>query len=373
MRPQLVDILACPVCLGSPLQLRISSQQDGEVIDGMLSCPSCGREYTIKDKIPRIIPEESDIAMQERAWQEAEKVAGAERQIIEKHFEVRQANIDYHDIAADSYEQDVAESVHQNKFNQERIEGIIRDLSPKSSGQWFLDIGCGTGNVLKFGKEYFQHAVGIDASVNMLKLANERGMEVIQADALFLPFASNTFSVVSVFSVLHHIYDYFPVLTQIGRVLENGGFLYSDWDPNKRPPIHISKEKLSGKIYYLLSFLYRTVNLLKNGLVYRHLVKQRSRYTDLREAMPEIKETYRLAEYHEQKPSDERGIDFEAIKRQLILNEFIDIKPSFHCGGKSFSQLRLAEKLRIYCSSGLSGFPRETFMSNIQIMARKAK
>jgi len=207
----------------------------------------------------------------------------------------------------------------------------------------------------------------------MLKLANERGMEVIQADAVFLPFASNTFNVVSVFSVLHHIYDYSPVLTQIGRVLENDGLLYSDWDPNMRPPIHIGEKKLSGKIYYLLSFLYRPVNFLKHRLVYRSLVKQQDEHTNLREAMPEIKELYRIAEYHEQKPPDERGIDFEAIKRHLIANGFIEIQPTFHQAGKSYRQLSLTEKIRIMFLSNLLDVPQKRLMENIQIIARKDK
>jgi ubiquinone/menaquinone biosynthesis C-methylase UbiE/uncharacterized protein YbaR (Trm112 family) len=372
MKPEMVGIiLACPVCLGSPLRLKVSRQQDGEVIDGTLSCLSCSREYPIEEKIPRMIPEGNEIAMEGRALQEAEKTTEGKKEAIEKHLEVRQANIDYHDTAADTYEQDIAESVHQNKFNQERIERIICDLSQRSSAQWLLDIGCGTGNVLKFGKEYFQHAVGIDASVNMLKLANERGMEVVQADVLFLPFASNTFTVVSAFSVLHHIYDYSLALTQIGRVLEKDGFLYSDWDPNMQAPIYMDKEKLSGKIYYLLSFLYRPVSLLKNRLVYRHLVKQQSRYTNLREAMPEIRETYRLAEYHEQKPFDERGIDFEAMRENLIANGFMDICPTFHEGGKLFSQLSLTRRIRLSLLSRSSGLPKERFMENIMVIAQK--
>jgi ubiquinone/menaquinone biosynthesis C-methylase UbiE/uncharacterized protein YbaR (Trm112 family) len=373
VKPELVDILACPACLGSPLRLKVSRQQNEEVISGTLSCPSCGKEYPIEEKIPRMIPQSGEAAIRKMAGHEVGGIAADTEEVTRKHLEVRQANIDYHDTAADTYDEDEAESVHQNKFNQERIEGIIRDLSQKCGGQRFLDIGCGTGNVLKFGKKYFQHAVGIDASVNMLKLANERGMEVIQADALFLPFASNTFNVVSVFSVLHHIYDYSLALTQIGRVLGKDGFLYSDWDPNMQPPIYIDKEKLSGKVYYLLSFLYGPVSRLKNRLVYRHLVKQQSRHTNLREAMPEIKETYRLAEYHEQKPPDERGIDFEEVMRCLAADGFIDIQPTFHWQGKSFRQLGLTARVRLSLLSRTLGLPKERFMENIQIIARKGR
>jgi len=78
MKPELVSILACPVCLASPLRLKVSRQQDEEVIDGTLSCPSCGKEYPIEEKIPRMVPEENEIV-----------IDGRERQGVEKATEER--------------------------------------------------------------------------------------------------------------------------------------------------------------------------------------------------------------------------------------------------------------------------------------------
>lgn len=305
-----------------------------------------------------------------KGWRKLRRIG---KKATRKHLEVRQANITYHDIAAHTYEQDVEESGHQNKFNQERIEGIIRDLSQNCVGQRFLDIGCGTGNVLKFGKKYFQHAVGIDVSLNMLKLANARGMEVIQADALFLPFVANVFGVVSVFSVLHHVYDYPRIIRETARVLKKGGFLYSDWEPNKRPLTLIEKNRLSWKMYLLLSFSYRCLSFLavrvRNPV--KKSVKKQNNYVNLRETMPEIREIYRLAEWHNLKPAMERGIDFEAMRENLIANGFTDICPTFHEAGKLFSQLSLTHKIGLSFLSTSSDLPGERFMENIQIIARK--
>jgi len=180
MRKCNIDILACPLCLNS-LQLEIYNQNEIEIIDGMLQCSNCKAKYLIKEKIARMIP--NDTLKYSEDFTLIKK-------INEKHQKIRDANIIYHDIAANTYDEDEAVSVFQNKFNQERIEKIIKDLSRRDGNDnlFFLDIGCGTGNVLKFGKKYFQYAIGMDVSLNMLKLTNTRGMEVIQADALFLPF-----------------------------------------------------------------------------------------------------------------------------------------------------------------------------------------
>ena len=57
MRPDLVEILACPVCKG-PLTLLANEEQAGEVISGTLQCTACGEAYPIRDGIPNLLPPE---------------------------------------------------------------------------------------------------------------------------------------------------------------------------------------------------------------------------------------------------------------------------------------------------------------------------
>lgn len=365
MKPELVDILACPVCLASPLQLKVSRQQNGEVISGTLSCPSCGKEYPIEEKIPRMIPQSGEAATRKMAGHEVEAVAADNKEVARKHYEVRQANIAYHDIAANIYEQDVGVSLSQNKFNQERVERVIRDLSQKGGGQRFLDIGCGTGNVLKFGKKYFQYAVGIDASVNMLKLANERGLEVIQADASFLPFTSDTFDVVSAFSVLHHIYDPSPVINEAGRVLDRQGILYSDWDPQKVPDLTSNPSlRLVNLAFYYLKKLKLQKEISDSEIL-------ETSQGNFRKDHPELKELYTLAEYHEQ--SKERGLDPALLQRLLLDAGFKSVGIKNHWHGKSFEDLKLnfLQRLEFKLKSKLSKQPIDRFMENIMIIAQK--
>lgn len=366
MKQDLIKILACPVCSSSSLQITISEQEDEQVIDGVMRCSSCGRKYPVKEGIPRMIPEGDEIAKEGRVWQEAKKAGDGKKEAIKKHFEVRQANIAYHDIAADTYDEDVAVSVCQNKFNQERVEGIIRDLSQSNNSQWFLDIGCGTGNVLKFGKKYFQHAIGIDASVNMLKLANERGMEVIQADAFFLPFASSIFDAVSLFSVLHHIYGHSPVIKEVSRVLERNGMLYSDWDPQKTPEL---RDSLSLRLLALAFYVLKKLKLYKEGVSDPEILTVG--HVDFRKEHPEVKELYSLAEYHEK--SERRGLDPAVLKRLLSDAGFKDVSVKTHWQGKSFDELQLSflQRLNFKLKSKLSKQPVDRFMENIMVIAQK--
>ena len=55
MKPELMDILACPVCRGE-LELTVTREDDGEIVEGSLRCTGCGETYPIEDSIPNLLP-----------------------------------------------------------------------------------------------------------------------------------------------------------------------------------------------------------------------------------------------------------------------------------------------------------------------------
>ena len=55
MRPDLLDILACPLCKGA-LTLTIAREEEGEIMAGTLACPACDEAYPIEDGIPDLLP-----------------------------------------------------------------------------------------------------------------------------------------------------------------------------------------------------------------------------------------------------------------------------------------------------------------------------
>ena len=57
MKPELMDILACPVCKGG-LTLTVTEEEDGEIVAGSLHCKTCDETYPIEDTIPNLLPPE---------------------------------------------------------------------------------------------------------------------------------------------------------------------------------------------------------------------------------------------------------------------------------------------------------------------------
>ena len=57
MKRELMDILACPVCKGT-LSLEATKEEGDEVVEGGLTCDSCGQTYPIEDTIPNLLPPE---------------------------------------------------------------------------------------------------------------------------------------------------------------------------------------------------------------------------------------------------------------------------------------------------------------------------
>jgi uncharacterized protein YbaR (Trm112 family) len=56
MKRQLLDILACPVCKHHPLELEVIKENNGDIVEGTLSCTQCGAAYPIRDSIPDLLP-----------------------------------------------------------------------------------------------------------------------------------------------------------------------------------------------------------------------------------------------------------------------------------------------------------------------------
>ncbi len=57
MKPELMEILVCPVCKGK-LELEVENEDEGEIITGCLSCVTCNLSYPINDGIPNMLPSE---------------------------------------------------------------------------------------------------------------------------------------------------------------------------------------------------------------------------------------------------------------------------------------------------------------------------
>jgi len=142
---------------------------------------------------------------------------------------VKTANIRFHERQGTRYEQ-----THADIFNdgcQDRIAVDIADLAKGRNGR-FLDIGCGTGNLLRATRSVFHSSYGCDLVPTMLQQARRYTDRLLQGDFDHLPYREGAFDVVGCYSVLHHVYDPTTMFSEVHRVLAPGGVFYTDHDPN---------------------------------------------------------------------------------------------------------------------------------------------
>jgi SAM-dependent methyltransferase len=90
-----------------------------------------------------------------------------------------------------------------------------------------LDAGCGSGLFTHLAVSSGAQAIGVDAAPGLLKVARERNPQVnfLEEDLESLPFASETFDVVTGFNSFQYAGDFQQALTEAKRVLKKGGKL----------------------------------------------------------------------------------------------------------------------------------------------------
>jgi uncharacterized protein len=55
VKPDLLEILRCPLCRGE-LTLTTTKSERGEILEGNLACPKCKADYPITEGIPDLLP-----------------------------------------------------------------------------------------------------------------------------------------------------------------------------------------------------------------------------------------------------------------------------------------------------------------------------
>ncbi|AFA49660.1 class I SAM-dependent methyltransferase [Acetobacterium woodii] len=117
---------------------------------------------------------------------------------------------------------------HDGKFVKcmydEILERIVA-INPET----VLDLGCGNGNVLKKIMDISNAKLfGLDLSPKMIESAQKKLGEKVTlevGDAEKLPYAENQFDIVICNASFHHYPNPDRVLSEIKRVLKNGGIL----------------------------------------------------------------------------------------------------------------------------------------------------
>jgi ubiquinone/menaquinone biosynthesis C-methylase UbiE/uncharacterized protein YbaR (Trm112 family) len=252
MQLKMLERAICPQCKKAPLELAVITQKDQDIIEGSLKCRGCQNTYPIYNGIPDFRP--ADLLSD----------SGAR---TDKGTEIKRANILFHNDMAKYYETDASTIDLFEPYTQARMAEILDNTAPKGGTGFLLDLGCGTGNVLMAGKQYFKESLGVDLSPGMLAVSRERNFEVICADIENVPLNGGSADIVTCFSVLHHLYQQEKFFREVYRLLKQGGTFYSDYDPNKTSAI-IAKSwlySLGVKVFMKL-FSRRKDNIKELGL-----------------------------------------------------------------------------------------------------------
>ncbi|MFL5935092.1 MAG: class I SAM-dependent methyltransferase [Gaiellaceae bacterium] len=105
-------------------------------------------------------------------------------------------------------------------------------LLGRGSGR-LLDVGCGTGAHSAGLAQLGWKLVGVDVSGDMLRLARDRGLEVVQADAVELPFDAGSFDAAVSLWTHTDIAEFGAVVGEVTRVLRpNAPFVYVGVHPS---------------------------------------------------------------------------------------------------------------------------------------------
>ena len=104
------------------------------------------------------------------------------------------------------------------------VLGLLNGHLPEGSQRVVLDVGCGTGGLLKDLQRYGK-VVAADFSEEAVKFCNLRGYEIIQCSVLKAPFQADSFDFIVGLDLLEHLDEDLAALQELYRICKSGGFL----------------------------------------------------------------------------------------------------------------------------------------------------
>ena len=197
---QLLDVIACPACLGELIRTNETS----------FACPKCHRSYPIVGDIPLLFDRDR-----------LSEYVGPETSM-------------YYDMIKSELA-DNTPSQSQWRLSKTRFLQILLSQTGCLNGKRVLNVGCGRDtyfpSMKKAGAIYYQ----TDIVQPMLHELRTRGSENVVAGSIdALPFRPETFDVVFCIDVVHHFTDrgLEAPLDEMVRVLKPNGRLLIE-EPNK--------------------------------------------------------------------------------------------------------------------------------------------
>lgn len=141
---------------------------------------------------------------------------------------VHQQTVRFYDVEAGHYDA----SRYQSKAGQ-RVDAFHKRILEENlfgklpADARVLELGCGTGRLLRHFSPRFPNFEGMDASGGMLAVAKRAAKSgrasLVQGSAYALPYASGAFDAVYAVLVINLLAQYPAALAEVSRILRPGG------------------------------------------------------------------------------------------------------------------------------------------------------
>ena len=160
----------------------------------------------------------------------------------------------------------IQNAYHELKRGTTRKQLDTLDINANSKS--VLDVGCGPGNLLvALSADAPERLIGIDVDETFLVFGRSQAEALInqpsavptllRASLPTLPFADDTFDLVTCFLVMPHVPDDGAALTELARVLKPGGTLALSGHGLGFPLRYLKRFRLKPLQMYLATLIYR--------------------------------------------------------------------------------------------------------------------
>lgn len=242
MLKNLIDILLCPACASSQLELHEFEVSSSDAVrDGVVRCAACNAWYPIEEALLEFLT--GDLAYREdrsRFWAKHEPKLSAlglapdhaQSSGSDQHLQtIQQQHFDWYA----QNDQQTYSSYEQRPFwlaVDQLTFGKWRQMI--QSSKWLLDIGCAQGRSTFKVMHMPINVVGFDISKHLVRQAIERYRRqsypakatFFVADASRLPFREEVFDYVLIYGVLHHVPQPAQTCREVARVLKHTGIYF---------------------------------------------------------------------------------------------------------------------------------------------------
>ena len=209
MKPSALRFLVCPCCRRE-LALDVRHQVDGEVMEGALRSPGCGREYPITRGVPRFVDGGSYASSFGFQW--------------------------------DRFRHVQLDSRNGRGESERTLFATTGWTDADYAGRLVLDAGVGAGRFAEVAAAKGAEVVGFDLTnavdAAFANVGRHPRVHLLQADIFAMPFREGTFDLAFSVGVLHHTPDTRAAFQRVAATVKPcGGFavyLYARYGPANR-------------------------------------------------------------------------------------------------------------------------------------------